>query len=145
VAVVRAKKINGMKAAGAPRGLAAVETAIMLPLILMLTMAVMEYGWMFIMHQHVANAARQGARVGAKFGVPTTAAIDAVKQAMDRAGIGDTGYQVEQELTTLPVGINVSMLTVTVKLNYSEVGLGLPLIPKPQMLSASFTMARESQ
>ena len=46
-------------------GLATIEMAMVLPLLMLLTLGVIEYGWMFLKSQQITNAARQGARAGA--------------------------------------------------------------------------------
>ena len=45
------------------RGAAAVEMAIVLPLLLMLTLGAIRYGWLFLKAQQITNAARYGARI----------------------------------------------------------------------------------
>ena len=40
-----------------------VEAAIVFPILLMLTLGAIEYGWLFLNAQQVTNAARQGARI----------------------------------------------------------------------------------
>ena len=45
-------------------GLAVVEMAIVLPLLILLTFGMIEYGWLFLRSQEISNAARQGARIG---------------------------------------------------------------------------------
>ena len=48
------------------RGSLLVEAAIILPLLILVTFGVMEYGWMFVQYKHVTNAARHGARMAVK-------------------------------------------------------------------------------
>jgi Flp pilus assembly pilin Flp len=66
------------------RGAAAVEFALVLPLLLMVVLGTIDWGWYFFVSQVVTNAAREGARVGsltaydpAKPGADTTAAAEA--------------------------------------------------------------------
>jgi len=54
------------------RGAAMVEMAIVLVLLLMLSLGVIEYGWLFLTMQRITNAARQGARVAAPLGATDT-------------------------------------------------------------------------
>jgi Flp pilus assembly protein TadG len=46
------------------RGVAAVEFALVLPLLLTLVLAAIDWGWFFFIDQQVANCAREGARAG---------------------------------------------------------------------------------
>jgi Flp pilus assembly protein TadG len=46
------------------RGAAAVEFALVLPLLLMIVLGTIDWGWYFFVSQIVTNAAREGARVG---------------------------------------------------------------------------------
>ena len=46
------------------RGAAAVEFALVLPILLLFVMGTIEWGWFFFTHQRVVNAAREGARAG---------------------------------------------------------------------------------
>ena len=130
---------------GAPRrGLSTVEAALVLPLVLLLTMGLLEYGWMFLMSQYITNAARQGARVAVIPDATGSDFVNALGYSMDLAGIGDVEY--EWSRTFAPVeGIDVVwMVTVTVSVDYSEIGLGLPLVPTPQTLKSRVTMAMET-
>jgi Flp pilus assembly protein TadG len=46
------------------RGAAAVEFALVLPVLLMIVLGTIDWGWYFFVSQVVTNAAREGARVG---------------------------------------------------------------------------------
>lgn len=45
------------------RGMAAVEAALILPVILLVTFGAIKYGWLFLRAQQITNAARYGARM----------------------------------------------------------------------------------
>ena len=135
MAVVRSRKT--------PRGAAAVELAVVLPLLLLLLMGLMEYGWMFLKAQQISNAARQGARTGARADATAVQIDQAGADAMEVAGLGGSGYQ----LTVTPAdpgSLNVGeLLTVEVSVPYSNIGFGVPLAPTPASLASMVTMARE--
>lgn len=61
------------------RGAAAVEFALVLPLLLMIVLGTIDWGWYFYVSQVVTNAAREGARVG------SLTAYDATKPDADAA------------------------------------------------------------
>ncbi len=128
------------------RGLSLIETAITLPLILLLLCGMLEYGWMFLKSQEVTNAARQGARVGARVDALNSDIAAAVSETMTLAGIEGSSYV----LTILPADVSTlepgTMFTVVVQVPYDGaegIGLGLPLIPTPGQLESAVTMARE--
>jgi Flp pilus assembly protein TadG len=134
-----------MKMRSRSEGILVVELAIVLPLILLLTFGVIEYGWLFLKAQQVTNAARQGARVGA---TPDATNVDveaAVSTVLTASGMADSGYS----LAYLPAGDvgdleSGSTFTVTVTVPYSSVRLvDIPFIPVPENLRASTSMAKE--
>ena len=57
-------KRNEKNRAFRERGQSLVETAIALPLVLLLLMGIMEYGWYFYNQLNVENSSREGARFG---------------------------------------------------------------------------------
>jgi Flp pilus assembly protein TadG len=127
----------------ARRGIATLEVAIVLPLLLILIAAVIEYGWVLLKVQQITSATREGARVAA---LPDSTNADvqaAVLAAMTVADLSGSGFT----LTINPGDITVlgSGETVTVSLSvpYSNIELGMPLVPTPGTLSSSLTMAKE--
>ena len=66
------------------RGTVTIEMAISLPLLLLLVLGVIEYGWMFLKNQGVTNTARQTARVAARYNV-TDAEIQGAFTSASRA------------------------------------------------------------
>ena len=132
-----------MKTRSPRRGLAAVETAIVLPLILILTMGLLEYGWLFLKAQQIQNAAREGARVACRVGATGADITSAVRHSMSLSGMEDSGYDMDLEHSVV-AGLKVGpMITITVRVDYSAIGLGIGMIPTPPTLEASVTMARE--
>ena len=135
---------NGTRVASSRRrGLATIEFALVLPLLLMLTLGTMEYGWLFLQAHQITNAAQQGARIGV---LPDrTAAEDeqVVATWMNRAGLADSGYTVA--VTTRPLAFPEDglLLTVSVGVPYANIRLtGFP-VPLPSTLKASISMAKE--
>jgi Flp pilus assembly protein TadG len=127
------------------RGLAAVEAAIVLPLILLATFAVLEYGWLFVRYHQVCHAARHGARLAAR---------DSVQPL--NTHLADVQTQVGQYLTSVGVKPGTwtffpnevatqagGVVEITVMVNYTSNGLGLPLIPKPGQLQSKYRTTRE--
>ena len=129
------------------RGLVVTEAALILPLVLLLTFAVIEYAWMFLRTQQITNAARSGARVGATADATSADVLLAVQSWMDRASLGSSGYQVsiatpeDADVGALESG---QVLTVQVTVPYANITLtGMPMVPTPAQLRSSVSMAKE--
>ncbi|WP_428940330.1 TadE/TadG family type IV pilus assembly protein [Fontivita pretiosa] len=123
------------------RAAAMVEMALILPVLILLVFAVMEYGWMFIRASQVSGAARHGVRVAIRPAATQTEVQDAVALIMQQAGFNEGSFQVEIGGLNSTTGGEV---TVEVTLPYDQVSLtNFPLLPVPDVLRASATMAKE--
>ena len=118
-----------------------VELALILPLLLMLTFGIVEYGWMFYCSAQINLAARGGVRAAVR-----PAAIDSevraeVAQIMNQTGWQeDIHYSVTIVDMTAPVGNPVK---VSVSVPYDYVGFRLPFLPVPDAVGGTATMAKE--
>lgn len=126
-------------------GAGLVELALVLPLLCMLTFGVIEYGWMFLKASQVANAARSGARQAALSTVTTASQVTAGSSPagafLTSAGIPLHGNTVAVTSVTPGRG---NPVTVTVTVPYDDVKLiGFALLPLPDSLHTSVTMAKE--
>lgn len=125
------------------RGGAAIEFALVLPVLLGILFAIIEYGWMFLQQSNVIAAVREGARLGVTYA--TDNSPDAATVATDRTnevltGYGMTGATV---LATYDGDSPDETLTVTVTAPYNAlIGWG-GLVP--DNLTASMTMLLEIQ
>lgn len=134
----------------------------MFPLLLFITFGMLEFGWLYVKKQQITNAARSGARVGARADA-TSADIQArVDAVMLQAGI--TGYTV----TITPLDVTTlareEILTVKVEVSYNDsdlelldIDVGNPSppttpegeapnyfpLPLPDTIQATVSMARE--
>lgn len=125
------------------RGVATLEMALILILLVMLTFGVMEYGWMFFKIQQVNNAAREGVRIAVLPGSSVGEVQARVSSMMTSWQMGG-GYN----LTIAPGAIDTlytgAPVTVTVVVPYVNVELlGMSIFPTPTNLTASATMAKE--
>jgi Flp pilus assembly protein TadG len=129
---------------GRRSGIAAVEMALLLPLLLILLFGMIEYGSLFWRSQQVASAARNGARRGVLAGATSTDVTTAVDQVMVASGMGSTNYTVTltpANPTTLAQG---APFTVEVTVPYVDIQLtGFP-VPTPTQVVRSVTMAKEA-
>lgn len=129
---------------GRRRGAALVEMAIVAKLMLLLTLGVIEYGWMLLKCQQLSNAARVGARAGARFGATSTDVTNAISSAMTAAGMSGSGYTVTTTPAS-PATLSAGQLfTVQVNVTYANVdAIGIILIPTPTTIKGKVVMARE--
>ena len=125
------------------RCLVSIEAALVFPLLLLLTLGLMELGWMILKSHQIANAARNGARIGVRIDATNADVQQAVDSLMAAAGMADSGYAV----TLVPADVSQmnggEQLTVTLTVLYENIDLGMPLVPTPTALEASVTMAKE--
>lgn len=122
----------------------AVEVAIMLPILLLVSLGIFEYGWIYLKSEEIANAARHGARVGARVDASNADINAGVNGLMSRAGI--TGYTVTIEPGEVGELTAGQILTVTVTAPYEGTSLELletSFIPVPGQLRFSVSMAKE--
>ena len=116
------------------------EMAITLLLLLLLTFALMEYGWLFLKIHQVSDAARQGARLAILPDSTNADVENRVQSAMTAAGLGASGYTI-----TLTPATNVGdPVSVDIDVLYSKIALTqVPLVPVPVHIHASVCMAKE--
>ncbi len=119
----------------------AVEAAILLPLMLLLTLGVIEYGWVLMKSQQITNATRHAARVAVRADA-TNAEVDAAVATLMGA-VGISGYQLSLPGDVRSYGPG-DTVTIQISVPYESIQLGGPaFVPVPETLSASVTMAKE--
>ncbi|HVS10184.1 MAG TPA: TadE/TadG family type IV pilus assembly protein [Planctomycetota bacterium] len=137
------------------RGLAIVEAALVVPLLFLILIGSIQYGWCFLKVQQLEQAARQGARTGVLQTATTTNVNNKIATVMNSAGLGSSGYTVAFRNATagttitdvadpaqLPVG-DLLEVTVTVP-DYSVIGvINAPLIPMPTSVEGQTAMMKE--
>lgn len=134
------------------RGTAAVEAALMMPLIMLMTFALIKYGWLFVKVQQVNNAARHGARVAVRVGADNGVVDAGIAALMANAwpqGAGappENWYNVTFEppdVFDLPTG---TIVTITITVPYAGTPLdimSMPLVPVPGSIGGTASMAKE--
>jgi Flp pilus assembly protein TadG len=146
---VKLQSSNARRAGRRPRrnGLATVEMALLLPILLVLTFAAIEYGWMFFKQQQITNAAREAARLGATPNATNATVTARVTQLMSDAGISQYTLTIDKNVATMTP---TDMFTVTISADYASLSLTkmadsskAVYIPAPATLSASCTMNKE--
>ena len=126
------------------RGLAVVELALLLPLLMLVLFGVIEYGWMFLKNQQIADAARTGARVAVTEGATNALVTARVEQALATSNLGSSGYVlilVPSDISTAPPG---STVRVEILVPYANIALtGVPIVPVPDGLASQTSMVKE--
>ena len=122
-------------------GAALVELAIALPILLLLTLGLIEYGWVFLRVSQINQAARQGVRVAVRPDATEDSITSNVSSMMTQAGLGNSGYQLTHTDINVAVGQPV---TVQISVDYGPLSLtGTSLVPLPTQLQGRATMAKE--
>lgn len=119
------------------RGATLVEMAVVLPLLLMVTLGAIKYGWLFLQAQQMTNAARQAARIAVLPDSTVAEVQTAISTFLNHVGIHT--FTVDPPLTTV-AGPTV---TVGVRVDPNTVDLIPGYLPNPASLYVSVTMAKE--
>jgi len=127
------------------RGAAAVELAVVAPLLLAMVFGVMEFGWTFMTHETITHATREACRRAVLQGSSPADAQAVFTQAIAPTGLTSTADVVYSDNSVPPDGVNETV-TVSVNVPYSEVsitGLASWLKIDTATISATCSMRRE--
>lgn len=126
------------------RAVVLVEFALVLPLLVLLTFGVMEYGWMFLKAQEINNVSRDAVRL-AVLPDATNADVDSrIAAMMTAAGLGGSGYTMTYSPANVANAAPETPVSVTISVPYDDIDLfGLPILPTPATLQFAVTMAKE--
>ena len=125
-------------------GVVAVEMALVVPILLMLTFGLIEYGWMFLKSQELTNTVRRGARVAIRADSTTSDVETAIADLMTTAGLSGSGYSVTITPSDVSGAAAGDVIKVEISLPYDNVSLaGTSIVPTPSTLQASASMAKE--
>jgi Flp pilus assembly protein TadG len=127
------------------RGQALIETALTLPLLLLVGIGIIEFGRAYQTWQVLTNAAREGARMSSLPNTSVTAVQDRVKDyllagALPSTNVGNTTVNVDQRSTvTLSDGTTVTASQVVVDYPFQFMVLG----PIAQMVVSGSTVGSD--
>lgn len=130
----------------ARRGAAALEFALVLPVLLGLTAGIIDFGWYFQANGLVVAAVREGTRLGVTYATDDTPTPQAAAAARVSAVLTDYNFDaasavvVTEYIGTAPD----QMLKVSVTLPFKPL-IGLVRVVLPVELKASMTMLLEQQ
>lgn len=126
------------------RGGAAIEFALVLPVLLALIFGIIEYGWIFFQQANILSAAREGARLGVTVAQdaspnPGATAVTRVQSVLATYGIDAASATIT---ATQSGAAPQETLTVQIAVPYTPL---IGLVPTPANLSAQMTMLLELQ
>ena len=128
------------------RGAAAVEAALVLPILLLVSFGAIKYGWLFLKAQQITNATRYGARVAIRADASVDEVTTAITNLMTAAGMGDSGYNVTITQEGVPWDDLQAGNAITVEVSVPGANIDImdvPLFPDVGDVGASVTMAKE--
>lgn len=126
------------------RGTTIVEAAIVLPLLLTLTFAGIEYGWMMLCDQQLTNVVEQAARTAATPSSTNASVNSQITTQMTAANLGSSGYTTTYTPANVATVATGGSLTVTISIPYKNVEVtGVTLFPLPTTISSTATVVKE--
>jgi Flp pilus assembly protein TadG len=124
------------------RATVVVEAALVLPLLLFLTLGLLEYGWALIKIQQINSAAREGARIGARASATDAQVSAAVSAVLTNANIST--YSLSTNPSSIAGVARGATISARVEVNYADIQLvGVPLIPLPTSFAGEYHMMKE--
>jgi Flp pilus assembly protein TadG len=133
-----------VRPSGSRRGAAAVEFAVVAPLLFLLILGIIEIGRMMMVQQVVTNAAREGCRKAVLAGATEDQVYAVIDNYLTGSGISGHTRAVSPSLTGATMG---EAVTVTVRVSYDNVTwlpLGAVQWMKGKQLQASVVMRKEA-
>ena len=132
---------------GSRNGAAALEFALILPILLVLISAIADYGWYLTQQTQVLQAVGDGARMGitvspAASPGPEDIALEHTQNVLSGLGIPCNDDDDCEFETSINSAGTLDVLTVKVTLNYQPIA---GLVPYPEKIKAETSMAIEDQ
>jgi Flp pilus assembly protein TadG len=127
------------------RGNVVLETALVLPVLLMLAMGAAEYGYFFYVKATLQGAARSGARAAIVPGATNANVDSAIASAMSTSGFAGGSYSANYTSVGVSAGNDI---TVTMTANWGSIGIhplptALGGISTSKQVRAAATMRKE--
>ncbi len=109
------------------RGSSSVEFALVLPALMLVLFGIVEFGRMFMVHQMLGSAAREGARVASMPGADNSAVLEAINEELVSAGLtADTCQFTPSDVTTASRN---DPITIRVQIDYDSIAWTPGFIP----------------
>lgn len=138
-----AKAKHGRRHRSLRSGAAAVEFALVAPLLFMLTLGMMEVSRMVMVKQLLTNASREGARLAVLPGTTSAEVLELVSNELTAYSVN--GVRVQVQPASLASAVAGTPVTVSLDVEAASVSwIPTPLFSFNQTLNASTTMRKES-
>lgn len=125
-------------------GMAVLETALVLPLLLLLSFGLVEYGHYFYVKHTLQGAAREGVRAAVPQNTTNADVAAAISRAMTAAGMGGSGYKVTYSPADVASATEGTQMTIAVECTWGTVGLRpMKLIPSAKKVVGTVVMRKE--
>ncbi len=123
-------------------GTAAVEFAVVAPLLFAVVLGLIEFGRAIMVQQSLVSAARESSRVAVLAGTSKQDVIDRATASLSAAGI--SGFTITMNPDPPSGAAEGTAVTVTIKVSFNNVTwLPVPIYLGGKMLTASCVMRRE--
>jgi Flp pilus assembly protein TadG len=133
---------------GGERGSALLETALTLPLLLLVSVAIFEFGRAFQTWEVLTNAAREGARVAVLPNTTHDAAEARARAYLTAGALNASGATITVATTTIPIGTAAAsgtLVTVNYPFQFMVLQPVASLIVRGSTLGAPITMSASAQ
>jgi Flp pilus assembly protein TadG len=104
------------------RGASVLEMALVLPVLLMLSLGVVDYGYYFFVKNTLQGAASAGVRAAIPPGATNANVTGVVSSMMTAAGLQNSGYTVSLTPTDVSTATQGQTVTVTITCTWSNCG-----------------------
>lgn len=127
------------------RGAALLETAITIPLILLVTVSIFEFGRAYQTWQVITNAAREGARIAILSGTTDAAVDSAVRNYMQNGQLSAFSSATVTIERAVPFGTNTAArITVAYPFNFTVLNPVIRLVNSTSTAGQGTTMMQSS-
>lgn len=104
------------------RGVSVLEMTLVLPILLMLSFGIVDYGYFFYLKGTIQGAAQAGARAAIVPGATNTTVSSAISSMMTASSLQNSGYTVTTSPADITTAASGATLTVTVSCNWGTAG-----------------------
>lgn len=131
------------------RGASVLEMALVLPVLLMLSLGVVDYGYYFFVKNTVQGAASAGVRAASTPGATNASVTSIISSMMTAAGLQNSGYTVTLTPSDVSTATDGQSVTVTITCTWANCGThalpaGMGGISNSKQVTGSAVMQKES-
>jgi Flp pilus assembly protein TadG len=120
------------------RGTAVVEMAVVLPLLLILTLGTIEYGWMLLCLQEMTGVCEQAGRTAATPTATNAIVNTQIASLMAHWNLQSSGYTTTFSPSDVSTAATGNQVSVTISIPYNNIEITyFTLLPLPATISSS--------